>query len=311
MRAWNPTRKTWSSKSVCKWNKGESRKPLGIQGKSDLSLFSIEPTIILNQNLRAIKKKKKQPDEARARMDSGLGADHDVTEALFAPLSNELTLATKQSQRGWGKIFAGSVTHPGPETPCLILQLRYRRLQGPSSLLETWTSPRCISKIALAKGKNQQCGVPASRKKNVLYPNKTELAAELLIPCLKCILNPTLLFWTLLLYRRILGLLINSHGTVVPPVQPRTWSQFQSAFSLTGVQLLHLQQKKLTDSAVPSGSNTWLPGHHPSDFQVSASIIHAETAVVCSLGATIKTYTTQRFHHLGNPHLGKPICGLR
>lgn len=128
------------------------------------------------------------------------------TEALFAPLSNELALATLTiTTRLRGKIFAGSVTHSGPETPCPILQLWYRRLQSPSSLLETWTLPRGITKIALAKGKNQQCGVLASRKKNVLHPNKTELAPELLIPCLKCIFNPTLLFWTLLLYRRILG----------------------------------------------------------------------------------------------------------
>lgn len=139
-------------------------------------------------------------------MDSGLGADCEVTEALFAPLSNELALAALTiTTRLRGKIFAASVTHPGPETPCPILQLRYMRLQGPSSLLETWTLPRRITKITLAKGKNQQCGVPASRKKNVLHPNKTELAAKLLIPCLKCIFNPTLLFWTLLLYRRILG----------------------------------------------------------------------------------------------------------
>lgn len=139
-------------------------------------------------------------------MDSGLGADHEVTEALFAPLSNELALAalTITTQLS-GKIFAGSVTHPGSETPCPILQLRYMWLQGPSSLLETWTLPRRITKITLAKGKNQQCGVPASRKKNVLHPNKTELAAKLLIPCLKCIFNPPLLSWTLLLYRRILG----------------------------------------------------------------------------------------------------------
>lgn len=140
-------------------------------------------------------------------MDSGLGADREVTEALFAPLSNELALAALTiTTRLRGKIFAGSVTHPGPETPCPILQLRNMRLQGPSSLLETWTLPRRITKITLAKGKNQQCGVPASRKKNVLHPNKTELAAELLIPCLKtCIFKPTLLFWTLLLCRRILG----------------------------------------------------------------------------------------------------------
>ena len=86
-----------------------------------------------------------------------------------------------------------------------------------------------------------------------------------------------------------MGLPINSHGMVVPPIQPRTWSQFQSVLSLTGVQLLHLQQKKLTDSAVPSGSNTWLPWHHPSDFQVMSLECSLVAQMVKSLPAMLET----------------------
>lgn len=75
---------------------GRITQPFGIQGRSDLCLFSRELKIILNQNLRAILKRRKerkkkatvttQLDETGASMDLGLGAVSELM-ALWPPLS--------------------------------------------------------------------------------------------------------------------------------------------------------------------------------------------------------------------------------
>lgn len=73
---------------------GRIMQPFRIQGRSDLCLFSREPKIILNQNLRAIKEKKiaaaaavtTQLEETGLSLDLGLGVVSVLT-ALWASLS--------------------------------------------------------------------------------------------------------------------------------------------------------------------------------------------------------------------------------